>query len=178
MSKQSDKFHALLFLLAAITALLVEYWYIILPVVLIAVGVYYVDRQTKENRRLDALRAISVSDIDNMGGIQFEHYVKDLLRSRGYSAKVTSGSNDFGVDIIASKKGNKYAIQVKCQKSNVSRRAVSDAVAGMPFYKTNKCMVITNSYYSKGAYDLAKVNNCVLVDRDELAKWIIEFEKS
>ena len=71
---------------------------------------------------------------------------------------------------------DKIAIQVKRQQSNVSRRAVSDAVAGMNYYDCNKSMVITNSYYSKAAYELATVNYCELVDRDELVQWIIRFQ--
>lgn len=122
------------------------------------------------------LKALSISKVDEMDGLDFEHYICSILKDRGHKAFVTSGSNDYGVDVIADIEENKYAIQVKRYSSNVSRRAVSDCVAGMKYYDCNKSMVICNSYYTKGAIDLASANSCELIDRDSLAKWIYDFQ--
>jgi restriction system protein len=43
-----------------------------------------------------------------------------------------------------------------------------EAVAGMKYYNANKCMVITNSTFTKSAQELAKVNNVELWDRQIL----------
>jgi restriction system protein len=107
--------------------------------------------------------------IDTMDGHTFEHYVAQILSKNGYNnVSVTSGSNDFGVDIIAHKHENKYAIQVKRQSSRVSRRAVSDAVAGRDHYGCNLSMVITNNYMTDGGMRLAKSTNCIIIDREKL----------
>ncbi len=133
--------------------------------------------QKKQAQEKDArLRALQISDIDYMNGIEFEHYVAKLLTYQGFHTEVTRASGDFGVDIIATKLPKKYAIQVKRQSANVSRRAVSDAVAGESYYGCNEAMVITNSYFTAGAKSLAKSNRCRLVDRDELTNWIIAFQ--
>ncbi len=128
-------------------------------------------QQEKEAR----LRAIRMSNIDHMNGIEFEKYVAWLLTERGYGfVEVTKGSGDFGVDILATYSGIKYAIQVKRYSSNVSRQAVSDAVAGKPYYLCTGAMVVTNSFFTKQAKSFAASVNCELVDRDILVSWIQE----
>ena len=111
-------------------------------------------------------------EIDSMDGVQFEHYVAGLLRSRGFHTAVTSPSHDLGVDIIAQIGSTKYAVQVKRQVGGVSRRAVSDAVAGKAHYGCNKAMVVTNGYFTAGAEKLAKSTGCELADRLVLMDWV------
>jgi len=114
----------------------------------------------------------NMAKVDRMEGIEFEKYVSFLMLQQGYSVKVTKASGDFGVDIIAWKTKYKYSVQVKRQASNVSRRAVSDAVAGKEYYNCNRSMVVTNSYFSKAAIEYAGKTNCKLIDRPKLAGWI------
>lgn len=109
--------------------------------------------------------------VDEISGRDFEKYVERLLKERGFNTILTPGSGDFGVDIIARKDDEKIAVQVKRYKTNVSRRAVSDAVAGKEHYECNKAWVITNSYYTKDAKALASSTNCRLIDRDQLLRW-------
>lgn len=128
-------------------------------------------RETPRQRKPN----IDISYVDNMDGHDFEHYVAKLLRNQGYRTEVTKGSGDLGIDVIAQKEDIKYAIQVKRYSSLVSRSAVSDAVAGKAHYRCNAAMVVTNSFFSKGAQKLARSNKCRLVDRDELKIWIEKF---
>lgn len=121
-------------------------------------------------------RAIQLADVDSMDGWEFEHYVARLLCDRGFTAEVTNGSNDFGVDVIASNGTQRFAIQVKRHAKNVSRRAVSDAVAGKQHYGCNAAAVVTNSYFTKGAVELAGSTSYQLIDRDELGEWILAYQ--
>ncbi len=123
-------------------------------------------------------KGIQIANIDSMTGIEFEQYLQRLLANQGYIVQVTQASGDLGVDLIASKDGDKIAIQAKRYSTNVSRRAISDAVAGMYHYDCNKAMVITNSYFSPGAKELAESTDCILVNRDTLAKWVNEFQNT
>lgn len=43
----------------------------------------------------------------------FEHYLADHFRMKGYQVGVTTASNDGGVDVIAAKGEEKLAIQAK-----------------------------------------------------------------
>jgi restriction system protein len=130
-------------------------------------------RQIEQERRV---RALQLSEVDDMNGFDFEGYVARLLEHQGYESRITTGSRDFGVDIIAEKGKSRYAVQVKRYKNQVSRRAVSDAVAGKGYYDCKEAMVVTNSHFSKGARELAEATECELVDRDTLAEWIIDFQ--
>lgn len=99
-----------------------------LIVVWIALWIYYKIYQAQQ--REARLRAISIAQVDSMDGLSFEHYIAWLLRQHGWErVEVTRGSGDFGADILATKNGLRYAIQVKRHSGKVSRRAVSDAVA-------------------------------------------------
>lgn len=131
-------------------------------------------RQAERERNV---RALEIADVDNMAGISFEHYVQKLLTHQGYTAKVTQASNDLGTDIIAERDGIKYSIQVKRQEKPVSRRAISDALGGRDYYCCDRAMVITNSHFTEGAIKMASSTKCVLVNREILARWIVDFQQ-
>lgn len=132
---------------------------------------------TVEKRKREKLRALKMSNIDEMGGVEFERYVGYLLSQQGFSSKYTSVSGDYGVDIVAQRGEEKWAIQVKRYTGLVGREAISDAIAGVAHYRCNKAMVVTNSHFTPAAKTLAASNNCVLVDRDKLAEWMVEVNK-
>lgn len=123
-------------------------------------------------------RGIQIANIDLMTGIEFENYLQKLLVSQGYSVYVTKASGDLGVDLIASKNSDKFAIQAKRYNTKVNRRAISDAVTGRYYYGCNKAMVITNNYFTPDAVDLAQSSSCILIDRDTLAQWVIQFQNT
>ncbi len=149
----------------------IELGLFLLSVVFVSLVIY---GYTQEQRKI---RALQLSDVDNMTGHQFEHYVAKLLKNQGFQATVTVGSGDLGVDVVAHKGPIKYAVQVKRQQQNVSRRAVSDAVAGKIHYKCTNSMVVTNAFYTAGAQELARTTACRLVDRNELTQWILSFQQ-
>lgn len=126
--------------------------------------------------REQKILAIDFREIDAMSGHAFERYIGELLRLRGYEATVTRGSGDNGVDMIATRDGNRWAIQCKRLASKVDRRAISDAVSATSSTKfsCNKAMVVTNSYFTSGAIEYGASTNCFLVDRKQLSKWILE----
>jgi restriction system protein len=107
----------------------------------------------------------------------FEHYVGRLLEQQGYKVKVTGKSGDLGVDIVAQKGRLKCAVQVKLQINPVSRRAISDVVAGKHHYSCNAAMVVTNNFFAKQALDLARSTKCILIDRQILTRWILACQR-
>lgn len=114
--------------------------------------------------------------VDRLKGHDFEHFVGELLTTRGFDqVKITQASGDYGVDILARKDGKHYAIQAKRYSSNVDRKAISDSVAGLGFYKCQVAMVVTNSHFTKSAKIYANELGCKLVDRDVLKQWLEEY---
>ena len=98
-------------------------------------------------------------------GYGFEYTCAEILMERGfYSVNVTKASGDQGVDIIACKGGDEYAVQCKLYSRPVGNKAVQEAYAGMGYYKCSRAAVMTNSTFTKGAIDLAKSLNVDLWD--------------
>ncbi|MFI5240612.1 MAG: restriction endonuclease [Candidatus Saccharimonadia bacterium] len=116
-------------------------------------------------RRLAGLR-----DADSMDGLEFEHYVANLLRASGFRGVSLTERYDFGIDIIAEKDGIRWGIQVKRYSGLVKASAVRQVVTGLKLYGCDQAMVITNSTYSAVARRLAAANDCVLVDRSGLKR--------
>lgn len=147
--------------------------YVIVGFILAIVGIaVFAVYSVLERRKFAAMR---IADVDTMTGSEFEEYVAKLLRHQQFSVTRIGGAGDLGVDLVARAADCSYAVQVKRYTGGVSRRAISDAVAGKQHYKCESAMVITNSYFTQGAKDLAQSTQCELVDRETLADWITDF---
>ena len=146
---------------------------ILITLVIILLGgssiLFYVLYKTSQHRQ--ALRALGLIDVDTMKGKDFERWVGEQLRVRGYSIRYTP-INDYGVDIVARKGGTKTAVQVKRYSNPLDQKPVREAVAGMLHYACSASMVVTNSSFTRAAKELAKSNHCELIDRDKLADWL------
>jgi len=135
---------------------------------------------TKEKLMLKKLAKSGIKDIDRMDGLQFEVYLKALLKEIGYKSEVTTGSHDFGADLIMKKDGKKIVIQAKRYgfKNKVSLDAVQQIYAAKPYYNANECCVFTNSFYTKSALKLAKACDVKLYDRFQLIEFINKINPS
>lgn len=67
------------------------------------------------------------------------------------------------------------AIQTKCYSGTVGNHAIMEAVAGAKHYGATKCMVVTNSSFTKSARELAESNKVVLWDRKILKEKIDQY---
>ena len=121
---------------------------------------------------------VTINDIDIMTGIEFERFICGLFKKMGYQSIQTKISGDQGVDVIATKGEKIVAIQTKCQKAKVGNSAVQEVVAGKVMYNANECMVVTNSFFTQSAVELARQNEVILWDRKELIKRIEELDIS
>lgn len=114
-----------------------------------------------------------MTEVDSMDGHEFEHFCARLLKINGFEeVKVTPGSGDQGLDIIAVRDGVKHGIQCKCYGSDLGNKAVQEAFAGRTFYRCHVAVVLTNRYFTKAAKELADVDQVVLWNRDKLAEFI------
>jgi len=110
--------------------------------------------------------------IDKMTGLEFEICVSKLLRAQGYKNVRLTEKYDYGVDIIAEKDGIKWGIQIKRYSDLVKADAVRQVVTALKIYNCDRSMVITNSVFSQTAKELARINDCVLIDRETLSGWV------
>lgn len=122
--------------------------------------------------------AITLAQVDNMDGLEFERYLADLLRKKGFMDVKLTERFDYGIDIIAQKDGIKWGIQAKRYNSPVKAAAVRQVYTALNRYGCSRAMVIANNTYTRPARLLAQDNNIALIDRQTLSEWIYEASRS
>ena len=139
-----------------------QIWCLVIPLASAAV-ISTVGYLLRRRRRLRPLI------VDEMEGHDFEYYCADLLKEKGFlEVEVTSGSRDYGVDILAEKDGVTYAIQCKCYSAPVGVTAVQEAYAGRDYYERMVGVVLTNQYFTAPAVEVANKLKIMLWDRGYL----------
>lgn len=154
---------------------------LIFVVLLIPIGVYYLIKWivrgiillcawASNRKHGGGYPSIDMTTADQMDGVAFENFIADLLRNNGYKkVKTTKASADYGVDIVAVKDGKNYAFQCKCYSSNLGVKPVQEVYAGARMYHADIMVVITNTYFTVNAINLADKLNVLLWNRDYLA---------
>ncbi len=118
-------------------------------------------------------RKSTLKTIDRMEGVEFEQYAAALLKANGYKkVRVTPPANDQGIDLFAEKDGVSYAIQCKRYHGKVGNKAIQEAVAGCGFYHCDVPVVLTNSFFTVSAVQLAEENGVELWNREDLTRLI------
>jgi HJR/Mrr/RecB family endonuclease len=126
-------------------------------------------RSYKEVKRILRLKQ-STDHIDTMSWKEFEIFVAKWLKHEGYVNVHLTEHYDLGIDVIAEKDGIKWGVQVKHYSNLVKVEAVRQVVVALKHYKCDRAMVITNSYFSRPAKQLAASQSCVLIERTQLQK--------
>lgn len=129
----------------------------------------------KKGEKLVSSDEITISDIDTMSGLDFEHFIGNLFSAMGYKVEITKASGDQGGDLIIEKFGERTIIQAKRYSGAVTNSAIQEVVAAKAHYNCIKSLVITNSYFTKSAMELANSNNVELWDREKLEEQLEEF---
>ena len=134
------------------------------------------EEQQKRKEELELLWAAAEEDfslLDNMEGHEFEYWCANLLKQIGFSeVQVTPGSGDQGVDIIAAKDGEKYAIQCKRYGKPLGNKSIQEVYTGRTIYGCDKAAIMTNQFFTSGAISAANAVGVLLWDREELARMI------
>lgn len=130
-------------------------------------------RRKKSAKRFNETVADELAEIDEMTGLEFEQYAAELFEELGYeNVTVTGSSHDQGADIIMERDGVRFAVQCKVYSTRLGNTPVQEIVAAREFYGCHVGVVVTNSYFTDFAVDLAKANRVLLWDRVHLAALI------
>lgn len=90
---------------------------------------------------------------------QFEEFVCDHFRQNGFEAKTTSYSNDYGVDVFATKGKEKIAIQVKMYGSGtrkINRQMVMELHGAKDYFDCTKAVIATDGFLLPDAMEVAQ----------------------
>ena len=122
-------------------------------------------------------RTVRYTEIDILPGDEFEQLCANILIRNGFShVKVTPRSGDQGVDIVAWKNGEQYAIQCKRHSSRLGNKPVQEVNAGRSVYHCDHAVVMTNNYFTQGAVEAARACDVDLWDRDDLFAMMAAFD--
>jgi HJR/Mrr/RecB family endonuclease len=120
--------------------------------------------QRLQDQYADRTNQLQLQQWRDLRGIAFEAYLVEVFEILGFHVQTTKGSGDQGVDLIVRKGTLRLAIQAKGYADPVGNGSVQEAFAGMAFYKCDRCIVITNSSFTRHARELAHRINCMLID--------------
>ncbi len=121
----------------------------------------------KEKRLLDS----KMYEIDIMTGKEFEKLLFLGFEKLDYAVKLTSETRDYGADLILYKDGITIAVQAK-------RKKTVEVVSAIRYYQADKGMVVTNNYFTRYAYNLARSNEIDLWDRKSLINFMHRLKTS
>lgn len=94
-----------------------------------------------------------VSFWDSLTGRQFEQEVANLLSRSGYSAQLTPGSDDKGVDIIL---GDDTIVQCKAHKKPIGPAVVREVYGTLRAQKARTAILISKSGFTRGVIEFAR----------------------
>ncbi len=124
-------------------------------------------------RRAVARRRQDYLGLDELDGQSFEIWCAELLTDNGFeNVRVTKGSGDQGVDILAEKDDVRFAIQCKLYSSPLGNRPVQEVFAGKTIYNCHVGVVMTNSTFTSGAREAAEKTGVILWDADRLEAFL------
>lgn len=136
----------------------------------------YIEKAKENWKRYHKLK--NLSSLDELNGIEFEAAIAGLYEHKGYEVQITKASGDFGVDVIAKKESEILAIQAKRYSGKVGIKAVQEVSAGAFYHKATKAIVITNSFYTEQAKELAKKTDITLINKKRLANMWESYQPS
>ncbi|MFS0724898.1 restriction endonuclease [Paenibacillus sp. 1P07SE] len=123
---------------------------------------------------------ITLRDIDEMEGADFERYLYRFLSELGYEDVIrTQESKDFGADLVFTcREGYRHVLQAKRYqpRSRVGLTAVQEIYASMRYYEADRAIVLASAPYTASCAILAGVNGVKLLDRDDLSELIDAFQ--
>ena len=138
------------------------------------------EREEEERRKhIESLlsREAVRDDINYMTGLEFEKFMADVLRQKGYLVEETKASGDQGVDLLLPNyDGKRVAVQLKRYTGAVGNSAIQQTFAGMAHYHAEEGWVITTGTFTKSARQIARSTRVRLIDGKELADWLVDLK--
>ena len=89
---------------------------------------------------------------------QFEELVCDYFRKQGYKTEMTPESNDYGIDVFATKGKEKIAVQAKMYGGgrNINRQAIMELHGAKDYSDCTKAVIATDGTLLPTAITVAK----------------------
>lgn len=126
-----------------------------------------------KSRKTAKLRKSGIREVDQLSGEDFERFLGELFKRRGFKVSYTATSGDYGADLILKDGQDVIAVQAKRYSSSVGVKAVQEIIGAVKMYNATEAWVVTNSHFTRQAEKLADINDVYLIDREELIQLIL-----
>jgi len=136
-----------------------------------------VERLGSQLEHFNPNRFVTMYLVDAMDGFQFEDFLVQIFQTIGYDVKETKRTADQGADLFVSRFGKNTVIQAKNYAGSVGNSAVQQVISAKAFYGCDAAMVVTNSYYTKSAKELASTAGVRMVDREGLQRYLDDYNQ-
>jgi restriction system protein len=136
-----------------------------------------VERLATKLEHFDPNRFVTMYHVDAMGGYEFEKFLGVVFQTIGYDVEGTKLSGDQGADLFVSKFGKKIVIQAKNYSGSVGNSAVQEAISAKSFYGCDEAMVVTNSYFTRSAIELASAASVRIIGRRDLQGYLDDYNQ-
>ena len=117
----------------------------------------------------------NILSVDDMDGTDFEFFCADLLRANGFSnIRITPGSGDQGIDLLAEKDDVKWGFQCKRwnQNTHIGNDVVLKTAGARNYYGCDIVAVLSTTTFTAQAETAAKQTRVLLWGPDKLNKLI------
>lgn len=136
-----------------------------------------VDRLATRLEHFNPNKFVTMYLVDAMDGFQFEDFLVKIFQTMGYDVKETKRTQDQGADLFVTRFDKNMVIQAKNYSGSVGNSAVQQVISAKTFYGCDEAMVVTNSYFTKSAKELANSAMVRLIDRDELQNYLDDYNQ-
>ena len=123
-------------------------------------------KKMKQNRYLRS----NLGKVDKMTGEEFEEYLAAHFDNLGYKVEHIGQTGDYGADLILYRDEISIVVQAKRYQDKVGVKAVQEVISAKEYYGCDDAMVVTNSYFTPNAIQMATQCNVELWDREDIRK--------
>jgi hypothetical protein len=125
---------------------------------------------------------IDLSNVDLLSGKEFEQFISNAFKEKGYEVECHAGPTEAGGDLVCWERSaariHAILVQVKRERCLTGTKAVGQIIRKENWFRAhypgNTCekWIITSSRFSPQATREALAGGIVLVDGDALARWL------
>lgn len=146
---------------------------IFIMIIVLAMVIFWINKTLVAYLKQKKYLNCGIHEIDKMEGIEFEQYLKAHFQKLGYHVTTTKTTGDYGADLLLKKGKEVTVVQAKRYQSKIGIKAVQEVIGARGYYHASRGLVVTNSYFTKNAFQLAKANQIELWDRNKLIEVMI-----
>lgn len=113
----------------------------------------------------NAAPILSIDGLYDLSPQQFEHYVADVFRAKGYKVTVRGSAGDLGVDLeVTASPGKRAIVQCKRYRTRVGPEIVRELYGTLLHERAAHAFLVTSAEISPSAHTWARNKPLTLID--------------